>query len=490
MPISVNGYGAQFNQFVTFAEQQMQAGRSKAIARADAAPAGPLAGHTITAAKGDRVGIGIGRLRSLKDWFDGVRQTKNADKNSFAHARTPTDLNIHSNMAVHESTAAFERLVFEELAVNTAHDLSGTDPEKLFGMKDNAAMRFFGTSRQAHFTGIMASVPPERRGAIFAVFDKLSKPLPKTRSAATEYYKTPLAQRGVRDSGLVIGRILRHLPEIESLMASGSLTEENIVKTLCPDMPSRDWTVAGLNNFTHNVEDILKAKLVAEGMDEEKAESICEGGRITSVMEETCCTLDEAAEAVKTGKRVAPPKYMTNATFNTYKLDGTTTAARAQLDGNGTGDFYRAYDYGAADDPKNEAKWILKDQDSLAFGFTFPDGTSLKVNANIHRGNIPTVVDRLESLAGKVHPRQQTALMFAVSQAGICALKGGPETFGIASSEHAAVNFTLTRDDATGAITVKYESPEKLPVYFSWTSTIDVDGNVTSTPLTVVDLKK
>jgi len=49
------------------------------------------------------------------------------------------------------------------------------------------------------------------------------------------------------------------------------------------------------------------------------------------------------------------------------------------------------------------------------------------------------------------------------------------------------VNFTLSRDDATGAITVKYESPEKLPVYFSWTATIDVDGNVTSTPLEVLD---
>ena len=41
MPISVNGYGAQFNQFVTFAEQQMQAGKSKAIARADSARPAP-----------------------------------------------------------------------------------------------------------------------------------------------------------------------------------------------------------------------------------------------------------------------------------------------------------------------------------------------------------------------------------------------------------------------------------------------------------------
>ena len=144
---------------------------------------------------------------------------------------------------------------------------------------------------------------------------------------------------------------------------------------------------------------------------------------------------------------------------------------------------FRAYDYGAADDPKNAEKFFIKDKDSLAFGFTFPDGTSLKANAGVHKGNIPTILDKLESLAGRVHPRQQTALLFAVSQAGICALKGGLETYGIASSEHAAVNFTLSRDDATGAITVKYESPKALPFSFEWTATVSPDGYVSTTPL-------
>lgn len=428
---------------------------------------------------------GLRLMDSFKDWFTALRATKNADGNTFANAQSVTDLNIYSHMARHDSTAAFERFVFEELAVNGAHDLSGTDPEKLFGMKDNAAMRFFGTNRQAHFTGVMASVPPEKRGAIFAVFDKLSKPLPGTKEDAKAFYDMPLAERGVRDSSLVICRILRHLPEIESLMAKGKLTEANIVKTLCPDMPSHDWTINGLNYFTHNVDDVAKTKMRALGLDEQKVEDL--GGNIQLVLEETCCTVDEAMEAVMTGKRVAPPKYMTNATYDTYKLDGTTKAARAQLDGGGTGDLFRAYDYGAADDPKNAEKFIIKDKDSLAFGFTFPDGTSLKANAGVHKGNIPQILDKLESLAGRVHPRQQTALLFAVSQAGICALKGGLETYGIASSEHAAVNFTLSRDDATGTITVKYESPEKLPIYFSWTATINVDGNVTSTPLEVMD---
>ena len=424
---------------------------------------------------------GLRLMDSFKDWFTALRATKNTDGNSFANAQSFTDLNIYSHMARHDSTAAFERFVFEELAVNGAHDLSGTDPEKLFGMKDNAAMRFFGTNRQAHFTGVMASVPPEKRGAIFAVFDKLSKPLPETKEDAKAFYDMPLAERGVRDSSLVIGRILRHLPEIESLMAKGKLTEANIVKTLCPDMPSSDWTINGLNHFTHNVDDVAKTKMRVFGLDEQKVEDL--GEKIQLVMEETCCTVDEAVEAVMTGKRVAPPRYMTNATYDTYKLDGTTKAARAQLDGGGSGDFFRAYDYGAADDPQNKDKFFIKDKDSLAFGFTFPDGTSLKANAGVHKGNIPTILDKLESLAGRVHPRQQTALLFAVSQAGICALKGGLETYGIASSEHAAVDFTLSRNDKTGDITIRYTSPKVLPFSFEWTATVSPDGYVSTTPL-------
>jgi len=54
MALEINN--AQFSQFVQFAEQQMQAGKSKAVARVGDAQVGPLAGRTITAAKGEFVG--------------------------------------------------------------------------------------------------------------------------------------------------------------------------------------------------------------------------------------------------------------------------------------------------------------------------------------------------------------------------------------------------------------------------------------------------
>ena len=46
MPIDVNSYNAQFNQFVQFAEQ---AGKSTAKAQVGAAEGGALAGRTIVA---------------------------------------------------------------------------------------------------------------------------------------------------------------------------------------------------------------------------------------------------------------------------------------------------------------------------------------------------------------------------------------------------------------------------------------------------------
>ena len=443
-------------------------------------------------ASADNFANGLRLMDSFKDSFTAMHDTRMADienfekgrnGDKFANAKSVTDFNFPRALAIADSKAAFERFVFEELAVNQNANLAETDPEKLFGVKDNAAMRFFATERHGTFAGVMASVPPEKRGAIFAVFDKLSLPIPETKEAAKAYYEKPSYERGVRHPNLVIGRILRHLPEIERLMANGALTEGNIAKTLFPDMPSKNWTLAGLNDFTHNVNTIVEEGFVQEGMDPEDAEGL--GSSVQLIMEETCCTLKEGIEAYKTGKRVAPPPYMTTATFALEKLDGTTKAARDQLDGNKSGDLWRAYDYAPADDDKNAAKFYLKTDEKKAFGFSFPDGTVLKANSNIYKGNIPTIVDKLESLAGKVHPRQQSALMFAVSQAGNGALRGGLNAYGISSSEHACVNFALSKDENTGAITVKYSSPDGLPLRFSWSATIDVDGNMTSTPMVV-----
>ena len=426
---------------------------------------------------------GLRLMDSFETWFKAAQAARDAGGKNFANVKTVTELNLTSALSRADCRLAFERFLFEDLSIQPGANLAETDPEKLFGVKNNAAMRFFATGRHGNFVGVLASVPPEKRRVIFAVFDKLSPALPETRKAAISFYGKDHSKREVTGPNLVIGRILRNLQEIERQMGAGKLTEKSIARTLFPDMPSKDWSLRGINDFTHTVDNIARDRFIDEGMDEDDADVV--GGKIQLIMEETCCTIEEAIDAYKTGRRVAPPQYMTTATYPIEDLDGTTRAARGQLDGNTAGDLWRPYDYGPADDPQNASKWYLKTPEKQSFGFAFPDGTRLKANPGVYKGNIPTILDKLETLAGKVHPRQQVSLMYAVSQAGIGALKGGLMSYGVFSTEHATVNFDLSRNEETGAITVKYSSPEGLPVRFSWTSTIDVAGNMVSTPMVI-----
>ena len=46
-------------------------------------------------------------------------------------------------------------------------------------------------------------------------------------------------------------------------------------------------------------------------------------------------------------------------------------------------------------------------------------------------------------------------------------------------------NYEVTRDDKTGAVTIRTYSPEALPVKFEWKTTVDRNGNCVSTPMTV-----
>ena len=87
---------------------------------------------------------------------------------------------------------------------------------------------------------------------------------------------------------------------------------------------------------------------------------------------------------------------------------------------------------------------------------------------------------------GLVHPKQIANICYALSQSGTGGFtKGSLLPYGIASDEHMALTFTLSRDETTGAVTVKCSEPAGLPVKFSWTVTVDVNGNVTTTPMRV-----
>ena len=120
-----------------------------------------------------------------------------------------------------------------------------------------------------------------------------------------------------------------------------------------------------------------------------------------------------------------------------------------------------------------------------AWKFDFPDGQHFETDGTRH-ADIPNVGRKIKELCGEVHQKQIGSVAFLLSQAGTSALRNKPlAKYGIKTDEHCPVNFSLSRDAATGAVTIRYTSPEDLPCKFEWTATVDVDGKVTSTPMKV-----
>ena len=120
------------------------------------------------------------------------------------------------------------------------------------------------------------------------------------------------------------------------------------------------------------------------------------------------------------------------------------------------------------------------------FGFKFPDEGKFFTNASEQgKANITRVADKVVAMCGSVHVAQSNAVMTMLSQSGLSNLRGGLPQIGVTSNEHAPVDYTITKNDETGDITIKYTSPEALPFKFEWSATVDISGNVTTTPMTV-----
>ena len=130
-------------------------------------------------------------------------------------------------------------------------------------------------------------------------------------------------------------------------------------------------------------------------------------------------------------------------------------------------------------------------EENVKFVFHFPKGEKLEAVNGL--SNDPAVVesgkaiaDKVAELCGNVHPKQLSNVYYALSQSGICSnVNCGFLAHGISSNEHMAVTFSLSRNDETGAVTIKYSEPEGFPVKFNWTVTVNVDGSSTSTPMRI-----
>ena len=420
---------------------------------------------------------GLRLLDSFSEWFAQTRATLEATGKNYQAGMSTTILNGNRAYFADGMLRGMEKFVFEELASNPAHNLAETDPEKAFGMENNAATRFFGRGLGNSFTQTVANIPPARRGAFYAAVGTVIRLVDDPAVARKPVWQR--RQQGFQtvediDRGIVIARTMKNLDKLQTLFDKGQLTERNFVKLCFPE--ARQHTIAGVNAF------IRQMRLDINGDDVRDIEPkypLNLAGPIQTILEETGCSVPEAAAAAQGGKRPERPKYVASGTLPLSAFDGTASAARDQFEG----------------DVNRPAGYTMNGQELLppdgGFRFTFPDGSSYKTNASDEgRANVPTVADKVEALCGAVHPEQASSVLTLLSQSGLGDLRGGLRGHGILSSEHSAVDYALSKNERTGAVTIKYTSPVELPFFFEWTATVDVFGHVSSTPMKFIDAQR
>ena len=176
---------------------------------------------------------GLRLLDAYDPWFTQTKATLEAVGRNYQEGMSKTILNASQPYFHPTALRGMEKFIFEEIASNPAFDLAETDPEKLFGMENNAATGFFGRGLGSSFSQTVANIPPAKRGAFYAA---VQTAFPLLSDAATA--RMPAWQRleqGVEDispldRGIVIARIMRNLENIQTLFATGKLTARNLVR--------------------------------------------------------------------------------------------------------------------------------------------------------------------------------------------------------------------------------------------------------------------
>ncbi len=400
---------------------------------------------------------GLALIDKFADWYQKLCADINAKKKD-----TPTLLNAFGPKVNPRSLRAYEKFLFEEVAFNKAIDIDGQNPESIFGMEANAAMRFIGRNYSQAFTNSLAQIPPEMRQLVYAVFDAID---PLMRSQADEANHNP-----VGPNVTLAVRVMKNFDAVDALRRAGTLDRAHIISTLFPEFDIPANATTGQFN---NAYDSVMLQLVDQGI----------LGPVQLLMELTGASRDECVDAVQHGREIPPAPYVTTFSGELSELDGTAQGGRDTL----VGDLIRA---SIPHFTANNAPALAAE--NACFTIFFPGEAEPMRSKNGLMGNpavsgpANAIADKLEALCGKVHQAQLSAVYFALSQSGLGGvINNAFLAHGVKTDEHSPATCTLAKDAETGAVTIRYSEPEGFPIHFSWETTIQTDGSSTSTPLVI-----
>ncbi|MBO7684084.1 MAG: hypothetical protein J6T51_05110, partial [Kiritimatiellae bacterium] len=400
-------------------------------------------------ASADNFKAGLKLMDSFKTWFENTAANVKSK-----NCNTLTEKNAGGTFLTKEGLMGFEKFVFEDIALDPTFNLAAPDPEKAFGIENNKAMNFFARGNGSGCTGTVAQLSPEKRQVVYAVFAALEPPSPQPKGATN-----------VAANSHTLSRILRHFDEIVELKNAGKLDRTHINAVLVPDLDiPPDASPSAVN-------DAFGTKLY-------KKYSTNQGKlmEVSNYTEQSGCTLDEALAAAEgKGPKPATLADYSPTTMKIEEIDGTTKGGRSLM----LGDFVRP------ENPKYLGGTRILSAEQNHFTVHIGQETFTADGKNGGAGNA-VIAARIETLCGKVHVSQASSVMRALSQAAHQPLLPLLPQHGIRGdigTEHIPLTYTLSRNDDTGAITIRYSEPEGMPVKFHWETTVALDGSYTSTPI-------
>ena len=372
---------------------------------------------------------------------------------------TPTLVNVRANVIHSNAERGLEKFVLEEIAANSVFALDEAEDDKLFAMQHNRAMRFVGLNYATSGYGTLSAIPPAKRGLVYDVVDLLRGPLANTMEERE-------GQSDMSYTTILLARILKNYDELEELRVEGQFDRAHVIQLLFGDLGVQATDTAG------QIDDAIFAAV--------EAMPPLIGFTASNLMSITGDTAEACRTALEQGQRLLNAPYVVTGSSGLEGIGTAEAARKALLD-----DLERIQNVGQLpeDDP-------ILNEEQLHFVFRFP-GTDPLVSRwsgspeEVQAAN-NAIVDKLADLCGRAHPEQFSAACYALSQSGAGAnVRSAFTTHNISSSEHMPLTFAITRSNETGAIEIVCSEPAGFPLKFHWTTTVALDGTVTSTPMMI-----
>ncbi len=343
-----------------------------------------------------------------------------------------------------------EKFIFDEIAVNENIPLEAEDKESVFGMERNPAARFalskVGDSQHA----TLAQMPQAQRDLLYAVND-LFHPF------------APNGQQGtvIGQGAVFVGRVIKHADELSALKAAGNLTRQTAFDVLYSDISEKGNRDAEAANL---IEDILMERLPDSG----------QIVRAINMLARTGASIDEVLNAMERNIALPSAPYVSTVTKSLVSFGMNGEGGIKAM----CGDIHRPSMptfIATGKEPEGvRNRYVFKFADE-----TLECGGTSEADA---KPVLERISAKLRELCTPAHPKQLDTVAYSLGQGQLGQLKC-LANHGLFVNEHIPVQYTISKNQETGAISIFIKEPENFPVKFNWKVTVNVDGSSTSTPM-------